>query len=68
MFFAETGLPQPEKSSEQSDKKEVAEQEAPSPKKTEEAAQEPDKQLWPPPFVPSEKVGADSVISFPTDI
>jgi len=48
-------------------------------KKVEEKAQQPrheadvktvkpDEKEWPPPFEPSEKVGADSVISFPTDI
>jgi hypothetical protein len=28
----------------------------------------PDEEPWPPPFTPSEEVGADAMISFPTDI
>ena len=30
--------------------------------------QRPRDQLWPRPFVPSEQIGADSVVSFPADI
>lgn len=44
-------------------------QEDPPPKeKTGDTTTEPSAEIWPETFNPSEKIGADSQISFPTDI
>ena len=50
---------------------EVATQEKPrpAPQNEQETSKQPQQdQQWPRPFVPSEKIGADSVVSFPADI
>ena len=48
--------------------KEDHEKAATQKKEAHEGTHKPVEQEWPPAFEPSEKVGADSVISFPTDI
>jgi hypothetical protein len=41
----------------------------PAPQTGQETSKQPQQnQQWPQPFVPSEKIGADSVVSFPADI
>ena len=41
----------------------------PAPQTEQETNKQPQQdQQWPRPFIPSEKIGADSVVSFPADI
>jgi len=41
----------------------------PAPQTEQDTSKQPQQnQQWPQPFVPSEKIGADSVVSFPADI
>jgi hypothetical protein len=41
----------------------------PAPQNEQETIKKPQQdQQWPQPFVPSEKIGADAVVSFPADI
>ena len=67
LVFSGSVLSQPEQGPEQGEGKEDVKTVQP-PKKAEQGSQKPEEHQWPLPFVPSEEVGADSVISFPTDI
>ena len=67
LVISGTVLSQPEKSPEQGNEEETVEKIQP-PEKPAEETKKPGEREWPPPFEPSENVGADSEISFPTDI